>query len=90
MLHTEVDEGAEDDLTLVYAWLCAEPGLLALPAPALPRPVAWGLLRPALPRQVNPLGGRALPDSPLAEDLYQVLEEVVGSDQWFDQHRWAR
>ena len=65
VLHTEIDEGADDDLTLVLCpWLCAEPGLLALPAAALPRPAASSVLRPAFPWQVNPLRGRALQDPP--------------------------
>ena len=65
VLHTEVDDGPADDFTRgLGARLRAEPGQLALPAPALPGPGSAGLLRPAVPRSVQPLGAGALPAGP--------------------------
>jgi pimeloyl-ACP methyl ester carboxylesterase len=80
VLHTEVDEGAEDDLTLVYVHGYA----LNLDCWHFQRLHFRGRLRQVLYDQRS--HGRSTRSEAercripqLAEDLYQVLEEVVGS-----------
>src|SRR4029434_3225451 len=80
VLHTEIDEGADDDLTLVYVHGYA----LHLDLWHLQRLQFRGELRQVLydlrshGRSTRSEAERCrIPQ--LAEDLYQVLEEVVGS-----------
>ena len=85
MLHTEVDEGADDDLTLVFVHGYA----LNLDCWHFQRlhfrgRLRQGLLRPALPWQVNPLGGGALQDSPAGRGpVPGPRRRSSAPDQWF-------
>ena len=79
VLHTEVELAARRRSHRgLRPWLRAEHGLLAFPAPPFAGEGPSGPLRPAVPRPV----GRSAPDHcrlpQLADDLAQVLDEVVG------------